>query len=476
MSLRQIAIGSAAMSSVTMLRMCTQFFVLPLLARYISPAEYGLIALSMPFVLFAMMFSDAGVSASLLRTSGKDMREWSTSFWFIIALGTMLALVILFVGFLASVFLVEPVLFPMIGALSLIIVLQSIATVPGVALQHRNRFDIIAGIEIVAMVFSLISTCLAAVAGWGAWSLVVQQLVHYAVKLCLTLFFAKFWPHFVFVLSAIKAHLVFGRDLLGLNLIMFVFESARNIIIGKVLGTYPVGIYGMSNLFADLPRRLVSGPLQVVLYPRMSEHKDDPEVLKAFFLFASKVIAIFSVPIIGMIAVAHEPVFLILLSEKWAQAGDIFMLASPAAIVMCVTALRGTVVMALGRTDIIVRQNLEMVLLLLSAICGAVSYGLDAVVITITVVGVVYVFYALREVFVFINLRFSTYLRAIYRPVLMMLLCAGSYLYLSSVYDFSDIWLFALAVALGAVSLLLSVLVQMYSLKDEVLYLKTKIS
>ena len=474
MSLRQITIGSAAMSSVTILRMCAQFFILPLLARYIAPPEYGLIAIAMPFVLFAMMFSDAGLSASLIRTTGKDMKEWSTSFWFIIALGILLSLIVIVVGFIVSVLLSEPVLFSLISFLSLIIVMQSIATVPGASIQYRNKFNIIAGIEIISMTFSLVATCVAAINGWGAWSLVAQQLVHYSVKLILTLFYGRFKPHFVFDISKIKEHLIFGRDLLGSNFIYFIRESVRNMLLGNFLGTHLVGIYSMSALFSDLPKRVVAGPLQMVLYPRMSEHKDDADVLKSVFLFSSQVIAIFVVPVIGMIAVAHEPVFRILLSEQWVHSGEIFMLIAPMAVVTCVTALRGTVVMALGRTDIIVRQAFEIAVFSILALCVAVSYGLEVVAMTLTAVNLIYTPYALSKVFPLIGLNLKKYVCVIYMPLATTSCSIFSYLYLIDLYQFTDVYKFILAIGLGVLALVLGAGLQVKSLRSGIDYLKVQ--
>lgn len=472
MSLRQITIGSAAMSSVTLLRMLAQFFILPLLARYISPSEYGLIAIAMPFVLFAMLFSDAGVSSSLIRSKEKNITEWSTSFWFIVGLGTILTLIITVVGFLVSIVMTEPVLFPLIAYLSSIILLQSIATVPGAALQHSNRFPLISGIEIISMAFSLLATCIAAINGWGAWSLVAQQFVHYAVKLFLTWSLSRFRPYFVFDFSTIKEHVIFGRDLLGSHFIIFIRETVRNIILGRILGTHLVGIYAMSSLFSDLPRRVVTGPLQAVLYPRMSAQRDNLDVLRSFFLFSSQTISIIVTPVIGMIAVAHEPIFTLFLSEKWAQVGVIFMLSAPSSVMTCVTSLRNTVLMAIGRTDILVRQSIEVTVLILGTLCVSVFYGLEAIAIAMTVLSLTYTPYALSKLFPLIELSPKVYIKAIYIPLVTTLLSITSYLYFVDTLFTSDLSKVLFAMALGAFALIFGAGLQIKTIRREIDCLK----
>ncbi len=472
MSLRQIAIGSAAMSSVTVLRMTAQLFVLPLLARYITPTEYGIIAIAMPFVVFAMLLSDAGVSSSLIRSAGDNLVEWSTSFWFIIGLGFCLASIIGLIGYIMSSLLSEPILFPIIAVLSVTIILQSITIVPNARMQYQNRFPVLASIEIVSTLFSLIATCLAAIYGWGAWALVAQQIVHYCIKTILTLFISGFRPSLTFVFSEIKRHVIFGRDLLGSYLIMFIRESARNIILAKVLGTHLVGIYQMSALFAELPMKVVTGPVQSVLYPRMSAQQENIEILRSFFLFVSRCIAIIVVPPMTMVAVAHEPIFRIVLSEKWTQSGVVFMFLAPSAIISCLTFLRNTVFMALGRTDILVRQSLEITVLILGALCIFVFHGIEAAALSVTLVNALYTPYILKKLFPLINLGFPAYLSVIYIPITTSLTCVFVYLFLIDFFALDAIYKFIVAIALGACAFGLSTATQYSAIMKEVNYLK----
>ena len=229
------------MSSVTILRMLVQILILPVLARFLSPTHYGVVALAMPFVLFAMALSDAGMSASLIRSKTHNDAEWSTGFWVVTGLGLLLALILTGVGFAGSFFLAEPLLFPVVAALSLTILLQSIATVPGTKLQQNNQFGTIAKIDILSMLISLISALTSAYCGWGVWALVTQQVAHFATKMIMTLLLSKFRPRMVFHIPLIHHHLIFGRDMLGVNFINFIRQSVNSVIIGKILGTAQIG-------------------------------------------------------------------------------------------------------------------------------------------------------------------------------------------------------------------------------------------
>jgi PST family polysaccharide transporter len=467
MSLRQITISSAAMSSVSVLRMLTQLIVVPVLSHYLLPADYGVVAIAMPFVVFSMMFSDAGISASLICTSSKDADEWSTSFWLTVLLGAGLAVIISLLGCFFAFFLSEPILAPVVAALSLTVLLQSIATVPGASLQQAHKFTYIAGIEIISMFASLAAAYFIAVQGGGVWALVAQQIVQFSTKLSLTLFFAPFRPHFLFKIHKIKDHLIFGRNLLGSNFINFLRQSLSNLVTGKILGTGAVGILAMAGLFSDIPNRIISGPIQVVLYPHFSNLKHDMPAVRALFLFLSRIIAVLLVPTIGMLAVAHAPVFKLLLSEKWGQAGYVFMLLSPSACLMTITALRFTVAMALGKTSILIRQSIVGSTISIFFLLTSVYFGVEWVAIASTITTFVYTPWSLMQIFPLMSLPVKDYLKVIFQPIIYTLFSIIAYSLLIHSADLNDWVKFGMAVFFGMLALGASILFQIGSLRRE---------
>ncbi|HAJ89696.1 MAG TPA: hypothetical protein DCM27_01585 [Rhodospirillaceae bacterium] len=475
MSLRQVTIGSIAMSSVGILRMVAQMAVIPILARYVTPHDYGIIAIAMPFVFFAMMFSDAGITASLLRSHHKQQSEWSTSFWFIVCMGAFLSLTITLSGYLLSIFMKQDILFPVIAFLSLSILLQSFATVTGASLQQHNKYTTIAYIEIASIFCSLLLTVLAAIKGYGVWALAVQQVTHFTVKLVFTTICSPFRPHFIFRIREITDHLKFGRDMLGSNFLHFVRQSITNTVMGRVLGTSPVGIFSMASLFSDLPNRIISGPLQFVLYPRMAKTKDDPATIKALYVFVSRILSILVVPSIGMIAIAHEPVFTLVLSQKWQQAGHIFLLLAPAGILQSVTALRNTILMALGRTELLLRQTTEMTVILLVPFIVAVWFGLEWATIAISVSTLVCIPRFLYQILPLIDLSMKDYVKAIAVPVIFTAVSGGVYLVVEQ-FEMVMWEKFITAFVLGGIALCLSILGQLPQIKSEIHNLRTVLS
>ncbi len=467
MSLRKVALSTAAMSSVSVLRLLAQFFVVPILARFLSPADYGVVTMAMPFLLFTMIFTDAGIGLSLVRTAGRDERLWSSTFWLACILGVVLMLLIMGVAPLAAWFFGEPRLLAIILALAVVVLPQAIATIPGNALQKDQRFGTIAGIEITSVGLGLLAAVIVAFRDGGAWALVIQQLVQFSCRMLLTLTFSSFRPRLTFSATGLREHLLFGRDVIGTGILNFLAQSIDTLIIGKALGSAQVGIYAMAFLFARLPARVITGPLQYVIYSHLNQFKDDMPAVGLVFILLSRVLAILVFPAIALVAAAHEPVFRILLSAKWAEAGELFALVAPAIALQSVTAIFGTFRMAIGRTDLQLRATFEFASLWLGALLIASWQGLDWAAYALNAVTFLYLPRAMYLLLPQIACSVSGYLRCLAVPAAASL--AGVLLYheATSLLHPGDWMAVFIGASLSVVAIALSAVVQLRALKAE---------
>ncbi len=427
MSFRKIFFGTAAMSSVSVLRILAQFLVIPVLSRLLSPADYGVVAIAMPFILFTMMFADAGVGRSLVRTSAEEKEVWSTCFWLSAMLGTGLALIIVALAPVAAWGFDEPKLMPIVMALSVVIIAQALSTIPGAKLQQNHKFKTIATIEISSLFTGLASAVAIALMGGGAWALVAQQIVFFLMRMGLTFWRSPFMPMMVFDLKKVREHLIFGRDMIGVTVAGFVSRSVDNLIVGKVLGPSAVGLYSMAFQFARLPVLIVSGPLQFVLYAQLAQMKDNREAIGRTYLLLNRILAIFVFPAMGMIAAAHLPVFEFLLSDKWKASGDLFMLAAPACALQTLTGLSGTIMMVLGRTDLQLRQTAEFVGCWVVGLLCAVWFGIEWAAVAYNVVVFLYTPRLLHFILPLLQCSRMAYLRTLFIPAATTLACVCFY-------------------------------------------------
>jgi PST family polysaccharide transporter len=419
MSIRRIAQGTALIGCINVVRLFVQFFSIPVLARLLTPGDYGLTAMAMPVILFLMMLADAGLGNSLVRSGAKDGPAWHTCFWLSVGVGCVLSMGVVLIAPLVGLLLNEPRLVPVLMALAAVVPLQTCTIVPGAALQKHARFGTIAAAEIAAIAASIGTAVVCAVAGRGVWALVWQQLVFYAVRLTLTLTLSPYRPRLVFHLGDAWEHVIVGRNLLGASLISSASRSFENLVIGRVNGPAPVGVYSMAFQFARLPFMLVTGPLQFALYPHVAALRDDKARLAALLLLITRVLAMVVVPAVGLVAVASEPVFHLLLSKKWGQAAPLFALIAPAASLQPVTAVLGTFLMALGRTDVQMRLAAQFAGMWLVGLMLSVWYGIEAVAAVYSVCALVFSIWSLRVCLPLLNCSFTMYARTLLWPLVM---------------------------------------------------------
>jgi PST family polysaccharide transporter len=419
--LRAIAAGALTMSSVNILRLLVQFVSLPILARLLSPEDYGLAAMAMPLILFVMMIADGGLGNSLIRTDKTEGHEWDTCFWVSCVLGSILTLATASVSPFAASILGQPRLMPIVATLSVIVLAQTIQLIPAAALQKASRFGTTAAIEISALLLGISTAVVLAVMKMGVWALVWQQIVFYGVRLTLILIFSSYRPRLIFKLKDTWEHVVFGWHILGSNIVTFTSRSIENLVIGKYIGPAPLGIYAMASQFARLPFMLVTGPLQHVLYPQIVMLRQDRKKMKELFLLITRMLAIVITPSVVLVAAASKPIFHFLLSSKWADAAPIFMLIAPAAALQSVAALQSTFLMALGRTDVQMRLAIKMAVFWLAGLAVSVSHGIAAVAGAYTVFSLVFVMWSLYVSLPLIGCSFAEYVRALVWPVVLSL-------------------------------------------------------
>jgi O-antigen/teichoic acid export membrane protein len=417
-SLRQFVGNITALSSVNVVRLLAQFFAIPILSRLLSPSEYGVVGMATPFLIFGMMIADAGIGMSLVRVSANDRKTWSTCFWLSLLFGVFVAGIMAGFSPLAAVILGEPRLGPIVLVLAITVLAQAGSAVPGAALQQSQRFNLIAGMEMAAVLTGIATAFVIAIHGGGAWALVGQQLAFFAVRFVLVMTLSGFRPRLMFDWNSVREHLVFGRNVLGTNMLSFFSKSADNLVIGKVLGPASVGLYAMGVQFAALPGMVITGPLQYIVYSQLARIKDDKDAIRRTFMLLTRGLALGIFPMVGLIAAAHDAVFSLMLSAKWSASGELFMIVAPVSAMQAVTALGGTVMMVIARTDIQLRASAEFGFLWLGSLLVSVWFGVWWVAIAYNCAVLLYLPRLLRLILPLIGCSYGTYLGAFIIPAI----------------------------------------------------------
>ena len=370
-----------ALSAARAAAMASQLLVLPILARYLSPTEFGIVALAMSVAVITNMLSDAGMGLSLIRTPLNRALEWSTVFWFLMGLGAALMLALLAVAPLMVWLFEEPgLLWPLI-ALAPTPLILSFSAAFAAEMEQRDAFAELALAQTVATFLGLAAAVWMAVDGFGVWALIAQQLLLQVGRAVWVAARSRFRPGFRFSRSALGTHFTFGRDTTGSSLLTYLREQSTPLVIGKVLGTSDLGIFTMTARFMRLPMYALAGPVGQVLYVKLTRSADDKETFRAILLAAIRLLGFAILPPMAALAVISETVFVLLLSETWKEVAPVFTLIACGAALIAVTYPVAQALNALGETLARLRLTLEATFFWLALLGVTVYFGLAAIAV-----------------------------------------------------------------------------------------------
>jgi O-antigen/teichoic acid export membrane protein len=340
-----------ALTVVNALKLVMQIAVLPILARLLGPSAFGLVALAMPLILLANMISDAGLGNALVRKRDSSRELESTIFWFSLAMSFGLAVLVALVAWPVSVILGAPKLMPIIIALTVILPIGGSLSVPNALISREGKFTLFAMGDVMASLSSSAVAIAAALAGAGAWSLVIQSCVLWVVKVSWLFPVSGFRPMFVCRPRLAWPYLGFGLNAVGANLADFGNKNLPIVVIGGLIGIAAAGHYSMAYQIVRVPEMIISGPLYLSIFASVAQWGDDRIATVPFALRGLRGIVTILAPLFaGLALVAHLAV-LLLLGPAWAPTGPILVLLTPAGFLLCVYSFIGAILMGVGRSE-----------------------------------------------------------------------------------------------------------------------------
>ena len=351
MSERRVFFGALALSGAQLVKLGLQFAVLPVLARILGPSAYGLVALAMPFILLANMVSDAGLGNALVRAHNPSRELESTVFWLSVGVCAVLTLAIWVLAWPVSRMLGEPHLPPILMALSSLLVVSGSLSVANARIMRERRFSVFAAGEICASAVSAAAAVAAALAGFGAWSLVVQQLFLWTIKAVWVSSAARFRPALVCRPSLAKPYLSFGLHAAASNVTDFIGKNIPTVIVGATLGVLAVGRYSMAFQLIRLPDSLISGPIYLAVFTAVARLGEDLPRSAALASRSLRGVASAVAPIFGGLLMVADLIVKLLLGPKWVGSETVLALLAPAGFFICFYSIVSSVLMGLGHSQ-----------------------------------------------------------------------------------------------------------------------------
>ncbi|PZV18060.1 MAG: flippase [Leptolyngbya sp.] len=352
MSIKHKAINSVIWSAIqnwgSQIGSLLIFFML---ARLLSPEAFGLVALANVFLAFMRLFLDQGFGQAIIQRKDLEPEHLDTAFWINLAIGLSLTLVGVGISGPVAQLFGEPTLTPILRCFSLLFVVAALGQLQQSILERRFEYKLIAARWLFATVAGGGVGITMALQGWGVWSLVGQQMVSEVIG-TLTLWFYSDWrPTLRVSMRHFRDLFGVGMHIMGFNYLSFFSTRANDFLVGYAFGPTELGYYTVAYSVLNAMTQILIQTSRDVALPTFSRLQEEPERFRRAFYSATQLTSALAMPtFLGMAVLAPELVK-VLFGEQWLPAVPLIQVLSMLGILRSLKYFRGSVFIAMGRSD-----------------------------------------------------------------------------------------------------------------------------
>lgn len=357
------------------------FVVGIILARLLTPREFGLIGMIAVFIAISESFINSGFSQALIRKKECTQIDYSTVFFYNLFVGVVLFIILFITAPSIGRFFNEPDLKSIVRVFGLIIIIGSLTLIQKTILTKRIDFKLQANISVIASIASGIIGITMAFTGFGVWSLVAQRISKEAFNSIFLWLWNRWKPMLVFSQKSFKELFGFGSKLLIVSLIDTLYRNIYFLVIGKYYSAQELGFYTRADQFKSLPSKNLNAIISRVSYPVLSKMQDDIPRLKSNYqkLIRSTMFITF-ILMLGMAAVA-EPMIIALIGEKWRQSIIYLQMLSFVGMMYPLHALNLNMLQVQGRSDLFLKLEIIKKILAVPTIILGIIWGIKIMIV-----------------------------------------------------------------------------------------------
>lgn len=335
----------------TFVRQGVQFVIGIILARILSPSEFGVLGILTIFLSLSDLLIESGFAQALIRKKNNTQKEYSTVFYFNFALSLIFYfIIILSAGFIEDYFRVKGLAI-MLYVFMLKIVISSFYFIQTIKLTQSLDFKMFTKISFISSILSGVIGIFLAYSGFGVWSLIWQSLSA-TVLIALSVNIFRFWmPSISFEWNIIKSLYKISSYLMGASLLSRISNELNTFVIGRYFSPVALGHYSRANSLKDLPSQTFNTIISKVSLPILSDKQNNFEELQIFYkkLFYNSFF-LSSFIMLLLISVADN-LILFLLGEKWSDTIVLFQFLSVVGILYPLNAINNNLIIAVGKTS-----------------------------------------------------------------------------------------------------------------------------
>lgn len=389
MDLKARTIQGVSWSAISkVIQFCVGFFTTLILARIISPEDFGLFGMVAVFMGFFAIIQEFGMGASIVQNQEINNVQLSSIFWLNLLFSSILFILLIIISPLISRFYAEPNLTSITRLFGIIFIGNAFSLVPVSIITKNLEFKKLSIIQSVTLMLGSGLGISSAYLGLGVWSLVIQQITISFSRAFLAWISVSWIPDRAFTFAKIKKQTKFSIYLQAGSVLNYITRNADDLLVGKFIGANALGYYQMAYRIMQFPLDYVSQVVGQVMFPALSIIQNDIAKVRSVYLKSLRAIALVTFPFVMGLFVIAPSVIYILLGEEWMKLLPILQILCILGIPQSLATTTGWIFLSQGRTDIRFRMQVVFTTLFLISFIIGLNWGAIGVAICYTIMSI----------------------------------------------------------------------------------------
>ncbi|MEN9917920.1 MAG: hypothetical protein RL662_356 [Bacteroidota bacterium] len=365
-----------------------QFAFLFILARILSPNESGLIALLSIFVAIANILQESGFSSALIRKNKPDQSDYTSVFYFNIAISIGIYSILFFTSPFIAQFYEQPILTNLSRFLFLSFIFNALGIIQNVHLVRKMDFKTNAKITLVSVVFSGCIAVVMANHNFGVWSLATQQVVQTGVRAILLWVVVKWTPIKSFNINKITALYHYSFKLLLNSLFNQIAGNVASLVIGKKFAINDVGNYSQAYKLGNIPQSVIASTMSGVAFPLLNNLQEDTNRKKRVFRKLVRIISFLSFPLAALTITAADSIVLVMLQSKWIGVIPMLRYLAIGSSVLPLLYLITSLLQSLGKSGLLLSMEFTRNVVTIISILILSRYGINQLILGVSIIAI----------------------------------------------------------------------------------------
>lgn len=328
------------------------------LARLLTPEDYGCIGMLSIFMVVASSFVDGGFASALIQKERPTQEDYSTIFWWNLCVSLLMYAILFFCAPIIARFYKMPLLSSVLRVQGLVLIINALSIIQNNQLRKQFRFKKLTIITLVASIVSITVTIYMAYMGFGVWALVAMNILTAIIPAVFYWLTNKWHPLLVFSKKSFKELFSFGVFMFLSNLLNTFCNNIQGLLIGRFYNPATMGYYSKAKSTEELASTSISDIMGQVTYPLFSEYQNDKNLLANAIKRITAVVAFITFPMMFLLMLLAKPIFVILYSDRWLDSVPYFQLLCLAGIAVCLQMINYNAIAAIGKSRITFRWTI----------------------------------------------------------------------------------------------------------------------